>query len=139
MTQNIVSKKRDNSGNLKTPLDPLRSLVAPYTFNGDIYGTAGAGKQAFTNANGRNLYIVGLYVKEQSGNAVDFQVYDGTIAAGTKLVDVGLAANGEPRMDYVLPIGPFTDTGGIYVRTTDATHKDIGIVVSVAVDPGVVE
>ena len=139
MAQNIIMKKRDNSGGLNTPLDPLRSLVAPYTFNGDIYGTAGAGKQAFTNANGRNLYIVGLYLIEQSGNAVDFQIYDGTIAAGTKRADIQLAASGEPRLDYVLPIGPFTDTAGIYVRTTDATHKDVGIVVSVAVDPGVVE
>jgi len=136
MAQDIVLKKRDNTGSLKTPLDPLRSLVAPYTYNGDINNT-NAGRQAFTNANGRNLYITGLYLKENAAAAETFQIYDGTVAAGTKRVDIDVAANAEPRMDYVLPIGPFTSTSGIYVTTASAS--DVSIVVSVAVDPGVVE
>lgn len=136
MTQNIVIKKRDNSGNFKTPLDPLRALVAPYTFNGDIHAS-GAGKQAFTNANGRNLYITGLYLIENAGAAEIFQIYDGNVATGTKRIDISVAASAEPRMDYVLPLGPFTSTNGIYVATSSTS--DVSIVVSVVVDPGVVE
>jgi len=128
-------KRRDVDGNLVVEMDELRSLLTPYTFNGDLNG--GTGKQAKANTGGHKIYITGLYLKENAGAAETFQIFDGTVSAGAKLMDIDVAASAEPSFDNLLPIGPFEDTGGIYVYTTSAS--DMSLVVSFKRDAEVKE
>lgn len=130
------SKARSATGNLVTPLDELRALITPYTFNGDLNNT-GAGRQAKANAEGHRMYITGIYLKENAGAAETFEIYDGTVAAGTKVVDIDVATNGEPKLDALCPLGPFTDTGGIFVAT--AGTSDMSVVIQLTEDPGAQE
>jgi len=127
------SKARTATGNLVTPLDELRALVAPFTYNGDLNNTS-AGRQVKANASGHNMYITGIYLIENAGAAETFEIYDGTVAAGTKVVDIDVAASAEPKLDALCPLGPFTDTGGIFVAT--AGSSDMSVVIQLTEDPG---
>jgi hypothetical protein len=130
------SKKRTKDGQLVTGLDELRSLIVPYTYNGDL-NNSGAGRQAKANASGHNMYITGIYLIENAGAAETFEIYDGTVAAGTKVVDIDVVANGEPKLDALCPFGPFTDAGGIFVSTAGAS--DMSVILQITEDPGVQE
>jgi len=126
----------DTTGSRKVELDELHAKRAPYTFNGDL-NNGGDGLQAFANTNERKLYITNIYLKENATAAETFQIFDGTVAAGTKSIDIDVAADGVPRIKNMCPIGPFTSASGIYVYTTGAS--DMSLVLSVTEDPGITE
>lgn len=135
MVEETKRVARNSGGDLVVEMDELRSLLTPYTFNGDLNG--GTGKQAKANTGGLKIYITGLYLKENAAAAETFQIFDGTVAAGTKLVDIDVAASGEPSFDNLLPIGPFESTSGIFVYTASAS--DMSLIMSFKRDAEVVE
>ena len=125
--EEILKKSVDSEGNIVSDSNELQALKAPYTLNGDPYG-GGSGAQAFANTAGDKLYITGIYLKENAGAAETFQIFDGTVAAGTKIIDIDIAANGEPNLESLGPIGPFVSTDGIFVYS--ANTSDISIILS---------
>jgi len=127
---------RDAGGNTITKLDKYRSKLTPYSYNGDLYN-ADAGRQAKANASGHKIYITGIYLKNNKGTGYQFIIYDGTVAAGTAMVDVDVALNAEPDLHTAFPIGPFEDTSGIYVW--GANGNDFSIILDFVRDPNTVE
>lgn len=123
----VINKSIDAEGNVVSEANELQSLKVPYTLNGDPYG-GGSGAQAFANTAGDKLYITGIYLKENAGAAETFQIFDGTVAAGTKIIDIDVATNGEPNFNSLGPIGPFTSIDGIFVYS--ANTSDFSIILS---------
>ena len=121
------SMRNDGEGNLVTELDLLRAKDN-YTFNGDLNNT-NAGRQAFTNANGDDFYVTRLRIIENAAAAETVQIFDGTVAAGTKIADIDIVASGD--LDIILS-KKCTSTNGIYVYSASAS--DITLLLEVAKD-----